>query len=237
MKNKEKEIVSGNIVKVKYSFDRISQREGTAIMIALAGVAMLLIFTISAVVNPSTVSSLGTGLLYAGFLFFISIPQLLSERSKRMSQKREHEEAVKNGTKVIGTIVNLGYTDLGGKGTNDRNFGYTIEYEDPDHGEQASMFTPSAISENMCITDKDLPLKAIVYLHEGKGYIDAVVDPPLVQMGARKVIKKSPVIAIIICIILCVVLYSIGQVIASGIAFIIGAAILIIYIHYQQTHR
>ena len=237
MEDEEKEILSGNIVKVKYAFDRASQREGTSIMIALAGVAMLLIFTISAIVSPSTVSGLGAGLFYAAFLFFVSLPPLFSERSKRMAQKHEHEEAVKKGTKVIGTIVNLGYTDLGGKGTNDRNFGYTIEYEDPDHGELATIHTPSAISENMYIADKDLPLKAIVYLYEGKGYIDAVVDPPLMQMGARQAIKKSPVIAILVCIILCVVLYSIGQIIASGIAFIVGAAILIIYIHYQQTHR
>ena len=73
-KDEEKEILSGNIIKVKYSFDRISQREGVSIMIALASIVMLLIFFISAVVNPSTVSGLVTGLLYSGFLAVLSFP-------------------------------------------------------------------------------------------------------------------------------------------------------------------
>jgi hypothetical protein len=89
----------------------------------------------------------------------------------------------------------------------------------------------------MHITAKDLPLKAVVYIFKNKGYIDAVVDPPIIKMTTRHLVRKWPLILILLCLILCIVFYNLDLIPIAGACYIVGAITLILYIRIWQIRR
>jgi membrane protein YdbS with pleckstrin-like domain len=239
MERFDDEKIKGHLVKVKYSFDRINQREGTATVGLIIGVILLILSIYFMFDNPRSLHNDIVVLLWATFLFIITIPTIIHERKKRMEQKHEHEKAVMGGKKVIGTIVDLINVSLQDIGVDDRSFRYSIEYEDDDSDNDGviSVQTPPAITENMHITAKDLPLKAVVYIFKNKGYIDAVVDPPIIKMTTRHLVRKWPLILILLCLILCIVFYNLDLIPIAGACYIVGAITLILYIRIWQIRR
>ena len=235
--NLDEETIEGNLVKVRYSFDFTSQREKSAIIGALTGIALMITAVLFIIINPR---SLYNDLYLAAFAIvpiYISVPIVISERKQRMESKQVHEDAVKNGEKIIGTIVDLANVDLGGRTAGDRSFSYSIEYEGPKKNEMVSIQTPPAITENMFITEKDLPLKAVVYIYKNKGYIDAVVDPPIIAMSARHLAKIAPLILILACPILCMVFYGIGLIPIAGGFYIAGILFAVLYLYILKRRK
>ena len=101
---------------------------------------------------------------------------------------KEQKMMIAHGKKVIGSIVSLNYMELGNK-LNDKNFVYTIEYEEPNKGEKISLVTPPVIKNKYFIRESDLPLDVVVYCYRGKAFAERIINPPLPKIVTRKFIN------------------------------------------------
>jgi hypothetical protein len=108
-------------------------------------------------------------------------------RKKRKRESEGPRTIMENGKEVIGTIKNLSVTNL----KDSQCFNYDIEYEDPvkDSMTIKSIVTPAVVKDTMCITEKDLPLRAVFYVYNKQVHLYALINPPVAKMSQRKALK------------------------------------------------
>ena len=108
---------------------------------------------------------------------------------ERRETKRKNEFIKKNGTKVIGEIIVLEETEIRTKdGGKDFTYHYNVQYKNPVDNSLIVFQTPSVISDNMMVKEKDLPLKVVVYVYEKQTFVESLINPPFGDMIIRKML-------------------------------------------------
>ena len=187
------------IVRIKYEYDHMTEREGKSLSALICLVLLIVILALELVWFPKSAfvyNRVPIEIALAVLVFIGVLIAYIIERRKRMEKKNVAKMIKKNGTKVIGEITNMDTTEV----NSGDSFSYNIEYENPfDHKASYLIFTPYAIQSEMYIREKDLPLKVIIYCYNNMTHIDAVINPPLAKMAFR---KYGPPIFIFIAVIL-----------------------------------
>ena len=188
------------VVKIKYDYDYMSEKERSSLTSAVIFGVFLILSIIEIVKSPRPswtmaflLHTIVILIVFIGLLVFFFVQYF---KRKQVGELPRNIKA--NGKKIIGEIVSMNKTELDG---NDKNFSYDIEYENPKGGNIAkTIITPSALFTKMYIRKKDLPLKVVVYCYNGMTHVDAVINPPIAKMVFRKFLPY-------ICGIMTVVLF------------------------------
>lgn len=187
------------IVRIKYEYDHMTEREGKSLAASICIVLLIIIMACELIWFPRLALVYNRVPIEIAFAVLILIGTLVTyiiELRNRMGKKSVAKMIKKNGTKVIGEITNMNTTEV----NSDDSFSYNIEYENPfNHKASYLIFTPYAIQSEMYIREKDLPLKVIIYCYNSMTHIDAVINPPLAKMAFR---KYGPSIFIFIAVML-----------------------------------
>ena len=108
---------------------------------------------------------------------------------ERRETQRKNNFIKKNGTKVIGEIIILEETEVRTKdGGKDFTYHYNVQYKSPVDNSLIVFQTPSVISDNMMVKQKDLPLKVVVYVYGDQTFVESLINPPFKEMLIRKLI-------------------------------------------------
>lgn len=187
------------IVRIKYEYDHMTEREGKSLAASICIVLLIIIMACELIWFPKLAlvyNRVPIEIALAVLILIGTLATYIIELRRRMRKKNHAKMIKKNGTKVIGKITDMNNTEV----NSDDNFSYNIEYENPfDHKASYLIFTPYAIQSEMYIREKDLPLKVIIYCYNNMTHIDAVINPPLAKMRLR---KYGPAVLIFISIIL-----------------------------------
>ncbi len=221
------------IVKIKYEFDTVSLSEvlgfTISVMFLITGAVLIIVPAIGGWLKGN--STYGISLLVVAAIVFI---WSLREGAWRKGRAAEYKHIVENGTKVIGEIKNLSVIKLGDQ------FTYDIEYGPIDNTQITHVVTPMVISSKMGITEKDLPLKVVVYVLEGKAVVYAIIDPPVKRMARFKAKKNLltywPIPFLLIILIICANLSANALENVSAIVGFSGLVIVGLYCYIMQFH-
>ncbi len=219
--NKSKE----HLVKIKYDYDHMSENERKGLCAAVGILAIIVLGAAQVGFAP--------GVLFQGIylmqeivmllIFFATLVYYIVQRNKRMQRKRLSMMIKEHGKKIIGEIVSMSETTLNSR---KENFSFDIEYENPESGEiDTVIITPSVLRTEMYIKEKDLPLKVIVYLHNGMTHVDAVINPPLAKMTIRKFAPIIIIFLLFVVMALCFIAAMLGYLNLYIYTFIVIGAV------------
>ena len=140
--------------------------------------------------NPTASGVIATVLISALVLIFLCYLVVGRERRKIIKENRYIK---KNGTRVLGDIISLERTEAHREdGRKNFTYSYNIQYINPEDDSLVVIKTPSVVEDRMLIKEKDLPLKAVVYLYEKQAFVESIINPPYRSMFLRKLFKYLP---------------------------------------------
>lgn len=206
------------IIKVQYDYEQRKITEifsGICCIISILSALSLMVF---ALVLPrgSLLSTLTATFILCGFASYFGIVYY-NERARRRRDGANAKRIIENGHEIIGTIINLNVTEL----KDSQYFNYDIEYEDSNSKTHklTSMITPAVVEDTMCIKEKDLPLRAVIYVYENDVHLYALINPPIVKISGRRagktIVKLIPLFILAISLPICWALSVNDQVIES----------------------
>ena len=173
-------------VKIKYYYDFVSPSEIFGFTVGTITLLGAMAIIIASAFSPWSASGI-TGCISLVITSVMMIGWAFSEQTWRRKMAAKNREITEKGVKVIGEIKNLKVIKVG------EEFTYDVEYGQIDNTQITHIVTPRVISENMRITEKDLPLKVEVYIYKGEAFVDAIIDPPekiIYHRMTRRVIYK-----------------------------------------------
>ena len=214
-----------NIVKIQYGYDRPNEVE---IITGFGAIAVGIFWATQFIPIVVRLGSLSqafnlTALIFILALFLVGVHFYF--HVQRVKSGDEARDIIIHGEKIIGTIKNLKVTNL----RDMQSFDYDIDYDDSKWDKITAIITPAVIKDTMCITEKDLPIRAAIYVLGHKALVYALIDPPVAKMKKRKTAKMIwatfPYILTGIALVVSGILSSLSY---SEIAFGIGFGGLII---------
>ena len=172
-------------IKIKYAANKMTTEELASLIVAFVAVVF---FAVPYIYMAYDISQLHFLVPILVLFVFIGCPGIVyfDARRKRMVAVKEQKMMIAYGKKVIGSIVSLNTIELG-ENKNDKNFVYTIEYEEPEKGEKFTLVTPPILKDRYFIKESDLPLKVVVYCYKRKAFADRIINPPISKMVSRKI--------------------------------------------------
>lgn len=160
-----------------------------------------------------------------------ALPTALKSFLGRQKSKKNRKEAVKHGKKVIGEIVS--FEEIKINNHNDKNFSYTVEYEDPLEGKTTTIITPYTIRNSMYVREEDLPIKVTIYIHKNVTIVDNLINPPMAKMFYRKYLNTFIGMLALITMMSCII-YSYYNPTMAAMIMIIVPILAIITINHKK---
>ena len=230
-----------HLVKIKYDYDIMPEKEARhfiAAAIALIVMTVTIVTLIISAQNPSRVMThdVTTTYYFPFFIFFSAIALIyalaiaLPSFIGRMKSKQHRKIMVQKGKKVTGEIVSLKQTQI--NGNNEKNFTYTIEYEDPFEGKTTTVITPWTVGEVMLVKEKDLPIKVTVYIYHNIVLVDSLINPPAIKMYFRRNLKNIIAWIIVATMLICACVFGYSN--PSAYAAVLLTCTLILLLMYGK---
>lgn len=174
---------SASAIKLDY---RDGHKSNSSVIMLIICAMFLILSAATVVANPEEIS---TGMIAPVIivLIFIGIMAIANKAARNKYQKFQQEvtETITQGQKIIGSVISSESITVGSGDDSTTYYYFVVEFDDPQTHEKRRIDTPY-LNSDMCIYNSDLPLRATVYVHGEKVYVDEILDPPLDKIKQRK---------------------------------------------------
>ena len=222
------------LVKIKYDYDIMPPEELGNFLIVAASIIGIVLSIVELCLNHGDSRDryfFIIVLIGAIAVLAYALPTALKSFLGRQKSKKNRKEAVKHGKKVIGEIVS--FEEIKINNHNDKNFSYTVEYEDPLEGKTTTIITPYTIRNSMYVREEDLPIKVTIYIHKNVAIVDNLINPPMAKMFYRKYLNTFIGMLALITMMSCII-YSYYNPTMAAMIMIIVPILAIITINHKK---